>query len=30
MYKYDRIYYEKDIAASTVKYELESIGYKCD
>lgn len=28
--KYDRIYYEKDIAASTVKYELESIGYKCD
>ena len=28
--KYDRIYYEKDVAASTVKYELESIGYKCD
>lgn len=28
--KYDRIYYEKDIAANTVKYELESIGYKCD
>lgn len=28
--KYDRIYYEKDAAASTVKYELESIGYKCD
>lgn len=28
--KYDRIYYEKDIAASTVKYELESMGYKCD
>ena len=28
--KYDRIYYEKDATASTVKYELESIGYKCD
>lgn len=28
--KYDRIYYEKDVAASTIKYELESIGYKCD
>lgn len=28
--KYDRIYYEKDVSASTVKYELESIGYKCD
>lgn len=28
--KYDRIYYGKDVSASTVKYELESIGYKCD
>ena len=28
--KYDRIYYEKDATANTVKYELESIGYKCD
>lgn len=28
--KYDRIYYEKDATASTIKYELESIGYKCD
>lgn len=28
--KYDRIYYEKDATASTVKYELESLGYKCD
>ena len=28
--KYDIIYYEKDATARTVKYELESIGYKCD
>lgn len=28
--KYDRIYYPKNEKASTINYELESIGYKCD
>lgn len=28
--KYDRLYYPKNEKASTINYELESIGYKCD
>lgn len=28
--KYDRLYYLKNEKASTINYELESIGYKCD
>ena len=27
---YDKTYYKKDTAPSTVKYELESMGYKCE